>query len=51
MKLSGETEVPGEQLVPAPLCPPQIPHGLTLGSNPNLRGGKPATNRLEHGTA
>jgi hypothetical protein len=34
-----------------PLCPPQIPHGLTPGSNPGLRGGRPATNRLSHGTA
>jgi hypothetical protein len=34
-----------------PLCPPQIPHGLISGSNPGLRGGRPATNRLSHGTA
>jgi hypothetical protein len=25
----GKTEVLGEKLVPVPLCPPQIPHGLT----------------------
>jgi hypothetical protein len=25
----GKTEVLGEKPVPAPLCPPQIPHGLT----------------------
>jgi hypothetical protein len=25
----GETEVLGEKPVPVPLCPPQIPHGLT----------------------
>jgi hypothetical protein len=34
---------------PVPLCPPQIPHDL--GSNPGRRGGKPATNRLNYGTA
>jgi hypothetical protein len=34
-----------------PLCPPQIPHDLNLGSNPGGRGGKPATNRLNYSTA
>jgi hypothetical protein len=34
---------------PAPLRPPQIPHDP--GSNPGLRGGKPATNRLSYGAA
>jgi hypothetical protein len=29
MKLRGETEELGEKPVPAPLCPPQIPHELT----------------------
>ena len=29
MTLTGKTEVLGEKLVPVPLCPPQIPHGLT----------------------
>jgi hypothetical protein len=33
---------------PAPLCPPQIPHDQTPGSNPGRRSGKPATNRLSH---
>jgi hypothetical protein len=35
---------------PAPvlLCSPQMPHDL--GSNPDHRGGKPATNRLSYGT-
>jgi hypothetical protein len=50
MKLTRETEVLGEKPVPLPLCPPQIPHGLTPVSNPGLRGGRPATNRLSHGT-
>jgi hypothetical protein len=36
---------------PAPLCPPQIPHDQTPGSNPGRRGGKPATNRLSYGAA
>ena len=51
MKLTGETEVLGENPVPMLLCPPQIPYGLTLGSNSGLHGGSPATNRLSHGTA
>jgi hypothetical protein len=29
MVLTGETEELGEEPVPVPLCPPQIPHGLT----------------------
>jgi hypothetical protein len=40
----------GRKPVPVPLCPPQIPHGLTPGSNPGLRGGRPATNSPSHGT-
>jgi hypothetical protein len=51
MKMTGETEVFGEKPVPVPLCPSQIPHGLTRGSNPGLRGEWPATNSLSHGTA
>jgi hypothetical protein len=47
MKLTGENR----STVPVPLCPPQIPHGLTPGSNPGLRGGRPAANRLSRGTA
>jgi hypothetical protein len=27
--IDGRTEVLGEKPVPVPLCPPQIPHGLT----------------------
>jgi hypothetical protein len=45
-----EIEVLGEKPVPVPLRPPQIPHGHP-GSNPGLRGGRPAANRLSHGTA
>jgi hypothetical protein len=45
----GKTEVLGEKPVPVSLCPPQIPHGLTRGSNPDLRDGRPVANRLSHG--
>jgi hypothetical protein len=30
----GKTEVLGENTVPVPLCPPQIPHGLTRDRTP-----------------
>jgi hypothetical protein len=29
MIMTRETEEPGYKPVPVPLCPPQIPHGLT----------------------
>jgi hypothetical protein len=51
MKSTGENRQLGEKPVPVPLCPPQTPHGLDLGSNPGLRGERPATNHLSHGTA
>jgi hypothetical protein len=51
MKLIGENRQLGEKPVPVPLCPPQISHGLDPGSNPDLRGERPANNRLSHGTA
>jgi hypothetical protein len=51
MQLTGENRQLGEKPVPVPLCPPQISHGLDLGSNPGLRGERPTTNRLSHGTA
>jgi hypothetical protein len=47
----GKTEVLGVKPVPVPLCPPQIPYGLTPESNPCLHGERPATNCLRHGTA
>jgi hypothetical protein len=49
-ELARETEVLGENLS-VPLCPPPTPDDLT--SNPDRRGGKPATNRLSlrHGLA
>jgi hypothetical protein len=37
--------------VTASLCSPQIPHEPDVGSNPGLRGVKPATNRLSYCTA
>lgn len=39
-----ETEELGENTVSVTLCP-------SLGTNPDLRGEGPATNRLSHGTA
>jgi hypothetical protein len=42
----GKTEELGEKPVPVPLCPPQIPHGLTRD-----RTRASAADRLSHGTA
>jgi hypothetical protein len=47
----GKTEVVEEKPVPVPLCPPQISQGLTRDRTRSLRGERPATNRLCHGTA
>jgi hypothetical protein len=47
----GKPTTRGKTCLPVPLCPPQISHGLDLGSNPGIRGDRPATNRLSHGTA
>jgi hypothetical protein len=41
----------GENPVSVSLCPPQISHGLTVGSNPGLRGYRPVSNLLSHGKA
>jgi hypothetical protein len=46
MLLTRETEELGEKPVPVPLFPLQIP-----GANPGLRGERPSTNDLSHGTA
>jgi hypothetical protein len=40
-----------EKTCPVPLCPPQNPTWIDPGANPGLRGERPATNRLSHGTA
>jgi hypothetical protein len=45
------TEVLREKPVAVPLRPPQTPHELTWGVNPDLRGGMPENNRLSYGTA
>ena len=47
----GKTKIPGENPVPVPLCPPQIPHGMTQDRTRALRGERRATNRLSHSTA
>ena len=45
----GERRLTREKAVPEPLFPPQIQTGM--GSNSGLRGKRPATNRLNRGTA
>jgi hypothetical protein len=45
-----ETEVLGENLPSATLSTTN-PTWIDAGSNPGLRGERPATNRLSHGTA
>jgi hypothetical protein len=44
----GKTEELVDKPVSVPQCPPQISHGLTRTSTVK---GRPATNRLSHGTA
>jgi hypothetical protein len=51
MKLTGENRSARGQICPSATLSTT---NLTLtdpGSNPGLRGGRPATNRLSHGTA
>jgi hypothetical protein len=50
MILTGETEVLGENLPNATLSTTN-PTWIDPGANPGLRGERPATNRLSHGTA
>jgi hypothetical protein len=50
MIFAGETEVLGENLPSATLYTTN-PTWIDPGSNPGLRGERPATNRLSHGTA
>jgi hypothetical protein len=50
MIFAGETEVLGENLTSATLSTTN-PTWIDPGSNPGLRGERPATNRLSHGTA
>jgi hypothetical protein len=51
MIIGKENRSTGRNPAPVPLCPPQIPHDPTLGSNADRLCGKPATNRLSYGTA
>jgi hypothetical protein len=50
-RLTGETEVLGENLPRRHFCPSQNPTWPDPGLNPGRRGGKPATNRLSYGAA
>jgi hypothetical protein len=50
MIFAGETEVLGENLPSATLSTP-TPTWIDPGANPGVRGERPATNRLSHGTA
>jgi hypothetical protein len=50
MIFAGETEVLGENLPSATLSTTNPPW-IDPGANPGLRGERPATNRLSHGTA
>jgi hypothetical protein len=47
MKLTGENRSTGGKNCPSAT----LSTGTDPGSNPGLRGGRPATNRLSHGTA
>jgi hypothetical protein len=51
IKIGRENRRTRRKPAPVPLCPPQIPHDQTPGSNPGCRGGKPATIRLSYGAA
>jgi hypothetical protein len=50
MILTGQTEVLGENLPSATLSTTN-PTWIDPGATPGLRGERPATNRLSHGTA
>jgi hypothetical protein len=50
MIFAGETEVLGENL-PSATSSTTNPTWIDPGANPGLRGERPATNRLSHGTA
>jgi hypothetical protein len=49
MTLTAENRRTRRKPVPVPVCPPQIPRGLTRALSQDLRGERPATNRLSHG--
>jgi hypothetical protein len=50
MIFAGETKVLGENL-PSDTLSTTNPTWIDPGANPGLRGERPATNRLSHGTA
>jgi hypothetical protein len=51
MKLTGKTEVIGKKTYPSVTLSTTNPTWTDKGSNPGLRGERPAPNRLNHGTA
>jgi hypothetical protein len=50
MILTGESEVLGGKTCPSATLSTIDPTWIDSGSNPGLRGERPATNRLSHGT-
>jgi hypothetical protein len=50
-RLTGETEVLGENLPQRHFVHHKLPHDQTRARTPDRRGGKPATNRLSYGAA
>jgi hypothetical protein len=51
MKLTGENQRTREKACPSATLSTTNPTWTDPGSNPGLRGGRPAANRLSHGTA
>jgi hypothetical protein len=51
MKLTGENRSTRGENLPSANLSTTNPTWTEPGSNPGLRGGRPATNRLSHGTA
>jgi hypothetical protein len=51
MKLTGENRRTRGKTCPSATLSTTNPTLTDPGSNPGLRGGRPATNRLSHGTA
>jgi hypothetical protein len=51
MELTGETEVLGEKTCPGATLSSTNRTRTDSRSNPSLRGERPASNRLSHGTA
>jgi hypothetical protein len=51
MKLTGENQSTWGKTCPSATLSTTNPTWTDPGSNPGLRGGRPAANRLSHGTA